>query len=42
MAVTLADRWEILRKYYLALPFRKLRHASRRLRRLYADRQAGR
>ncbi len=28
----LSDRWEILRKYYLALPFRWLRNASRRLR----------
>ena len=28
----LADRWEILRKYYLALPFRLLRNLSRRLR----------
>jgi FkbM family methyltransferase len=27
-----ADRWEILRKYYLALPFRWLRNVSRRLR----------
>ncbi len=27
-----ADRWEILRKYYLALPFRMLRNLSRRLR----------
>ena len=26
------DRWEILRKYYLALPFRLLRNLSRRLR----------
>ena len=26
------DRWEILRKYYLALPFRMLRNLSRRLR----------
>jgi FkbM family methyltransferase len=26
------DRWEILRKYYLALPFRVLRNISRRLR----------
>jgi hypothetical protein len=42
IAVTLADRWEILRKYYLALPFRKLRSASRRVRRLYADWRAGR
>jgi FkbM family methyltransferase len=28
----LSDRWEILRKYYLALPFRWLRNLSRRLR----------
>jgi FkbM family methyltransferase len=28
----LSDRWEILRKYYLALPFRWLRNISRRLR----------
>jgi hypothetical protein len=28
----LADRWEILRKYYLALPFRRLRNFFRRLR----------
>jgi len=28
----LSDRWEILRKYYLALPFRVLRNVSRRLR----------
>jgi FkbM family methyltransferase len=27
-----ADRWEILRKYYLALPFRMLRNLSRRIR----------
>jgi FkbM family methyltransferase len=40
--VALADRWEILRKYYLALPFRLMRNASRRIRRLYADREAGR
>ena len=26
------DRWEILRKYYLALPFRMLRNISRRIR----------
>jgi FkbM family methyltransferase len=36
------DRWEILRKYYLALPFRKLRNAMRRVRGLYADWWAGR
>ncbi|HEY2419137.1 MAG TPA: FkbM family methyltransferase [Steroidobacteraceae bacterium] len=29
---TLADRWAILRKYYLALPFRRLRNLSRRWR----------
>ena len=29
---SLADHWEILRKYYLALPFRILRNLSRRLR----------
>ena len=29
---SLADRWEICRKYYLALPFRILRNLSRRLR----------
>ena len=28
----LTDRWEIIRKYYLALPFRLLRNLSRRLR----------
>jgi FkbM family methyltransferase len=42
VAVTLANRWEILRRYYLALPFRKLRSALRRVRRLYADWRAGR
>ena len=29
---SLTDRWEILRKYYLALPFRILRNLSRRIR----------
>jgi hypothetical protein len=29
---SLADRWKILRKYYLALPFRVLRNLSRRIR----------
>ena len=29
---SLAERWQIWRKYYLALPFRKLRNLSRRLR----------
>jgi len=28
----LSDLWEIVRKYYLALPFRVLRNFSRRLR----------
>ena len=40
--VAASDRWEILRKYYLALPFRLLRNTSRRIRRLYADWWAGR
>lgn len=31
------DRWEILRKYYLALPFRMLRNLSRRLRKPVRD-----
>lgn len=33
-------RWEILRKYRLALPFRILRNASRRLRQPFKDRRA--
>jgi FkbM family methyltransferase len=33
----LADRWEILRKYYLALPFRRLRNAVRWLRKRRAE-----
>ena len=40
--VASSDRWEILRKYYLALPFRLIRNASRRVRRLYADWWTGR
>ena len=40
--VSSSDRWEILRKYYLALPFRMVRNAFRRVRRLYADWWAGR
>ena len=40
--VASSDRWEILRKYYLALPFRLIRNAVRRVRRLYADWWAGR
>lgn len=34
------DRWEVLRKYYLALPFRIVRNASRRLRQPFKDRRA--
>ncbi len=33
-----ADRWRVLRKYYLALPFRILRDASRRMRQPIKDR----
>jgi len=36
------DRFEILRKYYLALPFRVLRNWWRRMRVLYADLWSGR
>ncbi len=39
---TLGDRFEILRKYYLALPFRILRNGWRRLRVTYSDVWAGR
>jgi hypothetical protein len=42
MRTGFADRWEILRKYYLALPFRVARNISRRYRRLLADWWAGR
>jgi FkbM family methyltransferase len=41
-AVPAAERWEILRKYYLALPFRVARNASRRYRRLVRDWWMGR
>ena len=41
-SVPASQRWEILRKYYLALPFRILRDASRRARRYYGDFWAGR
>src|SRR5262249_6926312 len=33
IAVTLRERWDIVRKYYLGLPFRIARNASRALRR---------
>jgi len=36
------DRWEVLRKYYLALPFRALRNASRALRQPIKDRMRAR
>ena len=42
MAIGPVERWEIVRKYYLALPFRVLRNASRNLRRLFRDFWAGR
>ncbi|MCX7315090.1 MAG: FkbM family methyltransferase [Alphaproteobacteria bacterium] len=42
IGMSTAHRWEILRKYYLALPFRWLRNVSRRVRRAYADWWAGR
>jgi len=32
-----SERWEILRKYYLALPFRVLRNMSRRIRKPVAS-----
>lgn len=40
--VSIGDRFEILRKYYLALPFRVLRNWWRRIRVLYANLWAGR
>jgi FkbM family methyltransferase len=36
------DRWQILRKYYLALPFRTLRNTSRQLRQPFKDRSQAR
>jgi FkbM family methyltransferase len=42
VAVSVADWFEIIRKYYLALPFRWLRDRSRCIRRAYADWWAGR
>ena len=36
-SIAASDRWEILRKYYLALPFRAARNASRRYRRIFGD-----
>ena len=40
--VSLRDRWEILRKYHLALPFRALRNFLRRIRRTLKDLVANR
>jgi FkbM family methyltransferase len=40
--VSLRDRWEIVRKYYLGLPFRMARNASRQLRLLFRNWLAGR
>jgi FkbM family methyltransferase len=42
VSIAASDRWEILRKYYLALPFRAARNASRRYRKLIGDWWAGR
>jgi hypothetical protein len=39
VAVSMHDRWEIVRKYYFALPFRMLRNISRRLRQPIKDRR---
>jgi hypothetical protein len=33
------ERWEVWRKYFLALPFRMLRNLSRRLRQPFKDRR---
>ena len=38
VTTTALERWEIVRKYYLALPFRMVRNAVRRMRRLLSDR----
>jgi len=40
--ITASDRWEILRKYYLALPFRAARNASRRYRKMFGEWRASR
>ena len=42
VSASIGDRFEILRKYYLALPFRVLRNRWRRMRVLYADMWSGR
>ena len=38
IGVGLRERWDIFRKYYLALPFRIARNASRRVRQPFKDR----
>ena len=42
VSITPRQRWEIVRKYYLALPFRILRNVSRRLRQPFKDRRRAR
>jgi hypothetical protein len=42
VSIAASDRWEILRKYYLALPFRAARNAARRYRRMLGDWWEGR
>jgi FkbM family methyltransferase len=41
-AITMSERWAIVRKYYLGLPFRIARNGSRRIRRLLAAWWTGR
>ncbi len=40
VSLALRERWEIVRKYYIALPFRVARNASRALRRRLRERSA--
>ena len=42
VAVGLRERWDIIRKYYLGLPFRIARNASRRVRQPFKDRHRAR
>ena len=41
VGVGLRERWDIVRKYYLGLPFRIARNASRALRRRWRERMPG-
>jgi hypothetical protein len=41
VAIDLRERWNIIRKYYLALPFRIARNGSRALRRRLRERTIG-